>query len=70
MKNYIGLGVLAAFVVGAFLFFRAVGLDVHVHDHFVVVPITVLLFWLSIGVAGLWLLIRVIRRAIREKRVG
>jgi hypothetical protein len=67
MRNYLGLAVLIAVVTGAYLFFGALGLDIHVHDHFVVVPITVFLFWLSIGIAGAWLLIRVIRRSISHR---
>ena len=67
MKNYIGLAVFVAVVVRAYLLFGALGLDVHVHDHYFVVPITVFLFWLSMGVAGVWLLIRVIRRSISHR---
>ena len=48
----------------------SLGLDIHIHDHFVVVPVTVFLFWLSMGIAGVWLLFRVIRRTIAAKRVG
>ncbi|MBV9886161.1 MAG: hypothetical protein JO119_06395 [Acidobacteria bacterium] len=70
MKNYIGLVVLAAVIAGAYLLFHAVGLDVHIDDHFVVVPLSVALFWLSIAIAGVWLLFRVIRRTIRAKRAG
>jgi hypothetical protein len=70
MRNYVGLAVLVAFVAGAFFFFHALGLDIHVHDHFLVVPFSVLLFWLSIGLAGAWLAFRVIRRTIRAKRAG
>jgi hypothetical protein len=70
MRKYVGLAVLVVFVAGAFLFFGALGLDIHVHDHFVVVPFSVFLFWLSIGIAGVWLLIRVIRRAIRVNRIS
>lgn len=70
MKNYVGLAVLVAFVAGAFLLFRGLGLDLHVHDHFVVVPVTAILFWLLIGVAAVWLLIRVIRRTFRANRAG
>jgi hypothetical protein len=67
MRNYMGVAVLVAVVVGAYLLFGALGLDMHVHDHFVVVPISVFLFWLSIGIAGVWLLIRVIRRSISHR---
>jgi hypothetical protein len=67
MRNYVGLAVLVAVVAGAYLLFGALGLDMHVHDHFVVVPITVFLFWLSIGIAGVWLLIRVIRRSMNHR---
>jgi|HubBroStandDraft_6_1064221.scaffolds.fasta_scaffold1199685_2 hypothetical protein len=70
MKNYVGLAVLAAFVAGAYFVFGSLGLDIHIHDHFVVVPVTVFLFWLSMGIAGVWLLFRVIRRTIAAKRVG
>jgi hypothetical protein len=70
MKNYVGLAVLAAFVAGAYFLFGSLGLDIHVHDHFVVVPVTVFLFWLSIGIAGVWLLFRVVRRMIGAKRAG
>ena len=66
MKNYIGLAVVAAFVAGAFLLFGSLGLDLHVHDHFVVVPISAFLFWLSIGIAVVWYLIRMVRRSIRH----
>ena len=70
MKNYIGLAVFVAFVAGAYLLFGALGLDIHIHDRYVVVPFSVFLFWLSIGFAGVWLLFRVIRRTIRARRAG
>jgi hypothetical protein len=70
MKNYLGIVALFAVIAGAYLFFHSVGLDLrvdHVEGHFVVVPITVFLFWLSIGITGLWLVIRVIRRSMRTR---
>ena len=58
MNHFIGAGTLAAsalFVrLGAF---QTIGLDIHIHDTYRVIPLRVVAFWVLIGIAVAWLFV-------------
>jgi amino acid transporter len=70
MKHYIGIAVLVAlaFIERLLPFaLRFVGLDIHIHDEYVVVSSRIVLFWFLIGIAAIWFLFVVGRRPRRAK---
>ena len=65
MKNYIGVTVLILVALLAEfspLLHSNLGLDVHLHDRFFVIPLAKIIFWLCIVVATGWLLLISVRR--------
>jgi hypothetical protein len=52
MKHFIGIGflIILALIAGLSLF-SPVGLDIHVHDTYRVIPLRIVGFWLLIGIA-------------------
>ena len=71
-KSYLGAALLVLVALLAKfspLLQSDLGLDIYLHDEYVVVPLANIIFWfwLSIGIAGAWLLIRVIRRSISHR---
>jgi hypothetical protein len=65
MKNYVGAAVLVLVALLAELsplLHINLGLDIHLHDEFFVIPLANVIFWLCIVVATAWLLVISIRR--------
>jgi hypothetical protein len=67
MKDFPGVAALVA----AALFLRfgtlgRVGVDIHIHDRYRVIPISVIGFWLVAGIALAWLVIVATRKIARS----
>ena len=60
MKKYVGAAILILVALLAEfspLLHINLGLDVHVHDEFYVIPLATVVFWLCIVVATAWILL-------------
>ena len=58
MKHFVGAGtVVALALVVRFWTFQSIGLDIHLHDAYQVIPLRVVGFWVLIGIAAAWFLI-------------
>ena len=74
MKIYIYTALLVAYALGvavALLFMAAlgIGVDVHINDHYFVIPIVTTGFFLLVLLLPLWALVLLIRREMRRKRL-
>jgi hypothetical protein len=58
MKHFVGVGTLVALALIVRLWaFQSIGLDIHLHDTYRVIPLRVVGFWALIGIAAAWFLI-------------
>ena len=58
MKHFVGAGTLVALALVVRLWaFQSIGLDIHLHDTYWVIPLRVVGFWVLIGIAAAWFLI-------------
>jgi len=62
MKHLWGPGVLVALALAVRLglfqrVFQRVGLDIHIHDAYRVIPLRAIGFWVPLGLAAVWLLV-------------
>jgi hypothetical protein len=58
MKHFVGVGTLVALALIVRLWaFQSIGLDIHLHDTYRVIPLRVAGFWVLIGIAVAWFLI-------------
>lgn len=58
VKHFIGIGFLVVVAVVVRLgLLSSVGLDIHVHDTYRVIPFRTVAFWLLMGIALVWFLI-------------
>jgi len=76
ITNYILIGSLTVFILGGLFLLTAplwglsLGLDIHLRDHYFVVPLISTALFLSLLLAAAWLWIVLVRREIRRKRSG
>jgi hypothetical protein len=57
MKHLVGIGVLIAMArIARFWPHTTLGLDIHIHDVYRVIPLTSITFWCLLGIALAWLL--------------
>jgi hypothetical protein len=74
MKNTFLISILAVFILSALLLLSAplwgawLGLDIHIHDHFFVIPPASSLLFLLLTVAAISVLALLIRKEIRRNR--
>jgi hypothetical protein len=58
MKHFVGVGTLVALALIVRLgVFQSIGLDIHLHDTYRVIPLRAVGFWVLIGIAAAWSLI-------------
>jgi hypothetical protein len=58
MRHLIGIGVLVAVALALrFWVHVGIGFDIYVHDVYRVVPLSIIGFWLLMGIASVWFVI-------------
>jgi hypothetical protein len=71
MKHLVGVGVLIAMALIARSWpHSTLGLDVHIHDSYRVIPLTSITFWGLLGIALAWLLLFASLSIRRIHRLG
>jgi hypothetical protein len=57
MKHLVGIGLLIAMaLIARYWPHSTLGLDIHIHDSYRVIPLTGIAFWCLLGIALAWLL--------------